>query len=144
MSESAGGGRRWRLAALAANAALALSVVLLPWYSLAEYTPSGWQATWLARLALALALGGVVALRLGRPARDLLAPALAALVLVAYCVALPPDFGFDLDGLDVPVELRAGALIGLASAAAGFGVPLGVELVRRSRPSRSTGRSSSA
>ena len=131
MSGSARGGRRWRYAALAANAALALSVVLLPWYALAEYTPSGWQATWLARLALVLALGGIVLLRLGRPPRDLVAPALAALVLVVYRVALPPDFGFDLDGLEVPVERRPGALIALGSAVAAFGVPLGLELARR-------------
>jgi hypothetical protein len=43
--------------------------------------------------------------------------AVAALVLVAGRVALPPDFGFDFDGLDVPVERRAGAWIGLAAAA---------------------------
>ena len=144
MSERAPRGRRWRSAALAANAALALSVVVLPWYALAEYIPSGWQATWLARLALVLALAGIVLVRLGRPPADLLAPALLALVLVAYRVALPPDFGFDFDGLEVPVERRAGVLIALASAVAAFGVPLGVELARRSRRSRSTGRSSSA
>lgn len=133
MSESARGGRRWRYAALAANAALALSVVVLPWYALAEYTPSGWQATWLARLALVLALGGIVLLRLGRAPRDLLTPALGALLLVAYRVALPPDFGFDLDGLEVPVERRPGALIALVAAATAFGVPLSLELARRRR-----------
>ena len=126
MSERAPWGRRRRLAAIVANAVLALSVVVVPWYALAAYTPSGWQATWLARLALVLA------------------PSLLALVLVAYRVALPPDFGFDLDGLEVPVERRPGALIALASAVAAFGVPLSVELARRSRRSGSTGRSSSA
>jgi len=144
VSERAPWRRRRRLAAIVANAVLALSVVVVPWYALAAYTPSGWQATWLARLALVLALAGIVLLRLGRPPRDLLAPSLLALVLVAYRVALPPDFGFDLDGLEVPVERRPGALIALASAVAAFGVPLSVELARRSRRSGSTGRSSSA
>lgn len=128
--------RRWRSPALAANAALALSVVLLPWYALAEYAPSGWQATWLARLALVAALAAIVALRLGRPARDVLAPSILALALVAYRVALPPDFGFDLDGLEVPVERRPGALVALAAAGAAFGIPLSVELARRRRRSR--------
>ena len=102
--------------AIAANAALALSVALLPWYALDAYEPNGWGATWWARGAALCALAGIVALRLGR---DRLAAAAAVLgvALVAVRVAAPPDFGFGFDGLKVPVERRAGCWVALSAAA---------------------------
>lgn len=123
MSRGARAGRRWRWTALAANGVLAASVVLLPWYALGEYVPSGWQATWLARLALALALVNAVLLRLGRTGGELLAPSLVAVAVVAWRVAFPPDFGFDFDGLDVPVERRYGVLVALLAAGTAFAAP---------------------
>ena len=107
-----------RAAALGGCAALALSVLLLPWYALDEYVPSGWQATWWARAALVLAVAAAVVLRLA-PGATGAAAVLTSLALgaVAFRVALPPDFGFDFDGLDVPVERRAGSWTGLAAAA---------------------------
>lgn len=107
---------------MAANAALALSIVLLPWYALGDYVPNGWDATAWLRVALVLAALNLVALRGGGAGSAALA--LPALVLVAARVALPPDFGFDFDGLDVPVERRAGAWVGLAAAVAAAAVAL--------------------
>ena len=120
-------GRR-RTAALVANAGLALAVVLLPWYALDEYVPTGWQATWLARVALLLALAALALVRLGRPRRELLAVSAPAFALVALRVAVPPDFGFDFAGLEVPVERRFGCFVGLAAAT--------VALVAATIPSR--------
>jgi hypothetical protein len=105
-----------RAVLLAGSAMLALSVVLLPWYALDEHVTSGWDAGWVARAALFLALAVVVLARLGGWAREALALALAALALVAVGLAFPPDFGFDFDGLDVPVERRAGVWVALAAA----------------------------
>ena len=124
MTAGARGGRRSGTPALAANAALALTIVLAPWYSLGTYVPSGWQASWLLRLALALALVNIVALRLGRPPGDLWRPSLAALVLIAFRVAVPPDFGFDFAGLEVPVQRRLGCGVGLAATVVAAAVPL--------------------
>ena len=126
MSGGARGGRRSRASALAANAVLALSIVLTPWYALAAYMPSGWQATWLLRLALAIALVNIVALRVGRPLGGLVRPSLAALALIVFRVAVPPDFGFDFAGLEVGVHRRWGCGLGLAAALVAAAVPLGV------------------
>jgi hypothetical protein len=104
-----------RPVALAANGALAISIVLLPWYALGDYVPNGWDATVWLRAALVLAALNLVAARAGGAGSAALAA--AALLLVAGRVVLPPDFGFDFDGLEVPVERRAGAWIGLAAAA---------------------------
>lgn len=103
-----------RAVAIAANAALALSIVILPWYALGDYVPNGWDATAWLRAALVVAALNLAAVRAGGAGSAGLAA--VALVLVAGRVALPPDFGFDFDGLDVPVERRVGAWVGLAAA----------------------------
>jgi len=105
-----------RAVALAANAVLALAIVLLPWYALGEYRPDGWAATAWARGALILALANLVAAQVDERGGGSTPIALAALALVAVRVALPPDFGFDFDGLEVPVERLAGAWIALGAA----------------------------
>ncbi len=104
-----------RRVAIAASAVTALSVVLLPWYALDSYEPNGWDATWWARGALAAALVNILALHLRR---DRLASGAAflALALIAIRTASPPTFGFDLDGLDVPVERRAGLWVALTAS----------------------------
>jgi hypothetical protein len=110
---------RTSLAPMAALLAFALSVMALPWFALGEYVASGWQATWLARLALLAAVLAAVLLRLGgdRWRRAAAALAAVALVLVAFRAALPPDFGFDFGGLEVPTERRFGLWVGMAAAA---------------------------
>ena len=113
---------RWRALALGASAVLALSIVLLPWYALDSYVPNGWDASFWARVALVLAALNLVTLRAGGSGSVPLTA--LALVLVAYRVAFPPDFGFDFDGLDVPVGRRAGAWIGLAAAGAALAAAL--------------------
>jgi hypothetical protein len=109
-------------AAVASNAALALSVVLLPWYSLGDYEPTGWDATWWARVALACAVLNLLLLR----ARYLPAPcgarvlpvtrylAMAALAVVLYRTVAPPDFGFAFNGLEVGTEREYGLYVALA------------------------------
>ena len=124
--------RRAVAVAVAANAALALSIVLLPWYALGDYVPNGWDATAWLRVALVLAALNLATVRAGGTGQVALAA--PALVLVAGRVALPPDFGFDFDGLEVPVERRAGAWIGLAAAA----VALAAALSGRPRPAALT------
>jgi hypothetical protein len=101
--------------AIAASAVLALSVVLLPWYSLDAYEPNGWDATWWARAALTAAVLAILALQLGRY-RAAAALALLATVFVAYRTAQPPDFGFGFDGLDVPVKRLTGCWVALGSS----------------------------
>lgn len=126
-----------RAAAVAANAAVCLSVVLLPWYGLDDYVASGWDATVWARAALILALVNLMAIR-ARGATGSRTLALAVLALIAFRVALPPDFGFDFDGLDVPVERRPGAWVALGAAltaAALAGLP--ARESGRASPSRS-------
>ena len=103
-----------RAIALAANAGLALSILLLPWYALGDYVPNGWDASAWLRAALVLAALNLVAVRAGGTGSAALTA--ATLVLVAGRVALPPDFGFDFDGLEVPVERRFGAWLGLGAA----------------------------
>jgi hypothetical protein len=105
------------LALLAGSAVLALSVVVLPWYELDDYVTNGWDASWLARGALLLALVNIVLARTGGSAPVAAGVATTALALVAVRVAFPPDFGFDFDGLDVPVERRFGCWLALGAAA---------------------------
>jgi hypothetical protein len=93
-----------RLLLLSGSAVLALSIVVLPWYALDDHVTNAWDATWLARGALAFALMNIVLARIGGPAPLAAGAAVAALALVAVRVAVPPDFGFDFDGLNVPVE----------------------------------------
>jgi hypothetical protein len=102
---------------LAGSAVLALSTVLLPWYELGAYEPNGWDATWMARVALVAALAGIVIARVAPDSRWALWLALAALTAVAVRVAFPPDFGFGFDGLDVPVERAVGCWVALGAAA---------------------------
>ena len=105
---------------LAANAGLALSVLVLPWYALDDYVSNGWDASWLLRGVLALALVNIVLARIGGATRLAASAAAGAVALVAVRVAVPPDFGFDFDGLDVPVERRVGCWVGLGAAALAF------------------------
>ncbi len=102
-----------------AGVALVAAILLLPWYSLGEYDPSGWEASFWLRAALVLTLLATLALRfevIG--ARAFAGAALVVLAMVAFRVALPPDFGFDFDGLDVPVDRSLGAWAGLGAAVA--------------------------
>ena len=109
----------------------ALTVVLLPWYRLDDYTPNGWDATWWARLALVAAAVGLATAREERLARVRLAAAAVAVAAVGFRLAAPPDFGFAFDGLDVPTERAIGAPIALAAAL----LALAAELLRlRARP----------
>jgi hypothetical protein len=94
----------------------ALAVVLLPWYRLDDYTPNGWDATWWARLALLAAVVGLATGHDERLAKVRLAAAAIAVLAVGWRLAVPPDFGFGFDGLDVPTERRLGAPVALAAA----------------------------
>ena len=125
---------RWlRRAARVGFAILALATVLLPWYRLDDYTPNGWDATWFARIALVAAAVGLVA----GPSRVRVAAAAMAVLAVAYRLAVPPDFGFAFDGLEVPTERRIGVAVALAAAL----TALVAELLRapRARPDPSPG-----
>ena len=113
-----------RGAALASSGLLAASILLLPWYGLGAYEPNGWDATFWLRVALVLAVLNLVGVRARERASGSVPLAAAALVLVALRVLLPPDFGFDFDGLEVPVERRVGAWIGLAAAAGALAAAL--------------------
>ena len=103
-------------AALTAAVVLSLDALLVPWYALGEYRPTGWEATWWARLAVPCALAVMLLVRTGRRGRAAFALSALAAGAVAFRLALPPDFGFDFAGLDVPVERLAGPWIGLAAA----------------------------
>jgi hypothetical protein len=106
---------RLRAAAVAANAATALAVALVPWFALDDYRPNGWDATWWARGAAVAAIAASLLLRMRR---DRLATAACAVALacIAFRVISPPDFGFGFDGLTVPVERLAGCWVALASS----------------------------
>jgi hypothetical protein len=108
---------RLHTVAVGALGLLALSVVLTPWYSLDDYTPNGWDATWWARLALLGALAAIVALRLGRSHEAALF-ATVALGCVVFRVVAVPDFGFGFDGLDVGTERDWGLWVAVAAAIA--------------------------
>ena len=111
----------------------ALATVLLPWYRLDDYTPNGWDATWWARLALLAAVAGLVIVGVEASPRAGLAAAAVAVVAIAFRLAVPPDFGFAFDGLDVPTERRVGAPLALAGAL----LALAAEALRlRARPAR--------
>ena len=106
---------RWKALALAANAVTALAGLFLPWFALDAYEPTGWDATWWARVAVAAAVASMIALRLERyrPAAFIAAVSVAA---IAWRVIVPPDFGFAFDGLTVPVERQAGCWVALGSS----------------------------
>ena len=119
--------------ARAAFAATALATVFLPWFALGEYTPNGWDATWWARLALLASLFGLALASVPGAGRLRVAAAAIAAAAIALRLAIPPDFGFGYDGLDVPTERRIGAPVALATAL----VALATELLRlRARPAR--------
>jgi uncharacterized membrane protein YwaF len=112
-----------RRLALAGCAVLALSIVLTPWYALADYVPNGWDATWWARVALIAVLAGALALRFGRR-REAVALIAIALACVAFRAIVTPDFGFAFDGLGVPVERRWGLWLALAAGVVALGASL--------------------
>jgi hypothetical protein len=107
---------RTRIVAIAAAALLALAVALTPWFSLSEYQPNGWDATWWARAAALAAIAAVVTLRLGRD-REAAALAALALIFTAIRAIAPPDFGFAFDGLKVPVSRQWGLYLALGAGA---------------------------
>ncbi len=109
-----------------ALAATGIAVALLPWFELDEYTANGWDASWWIRLALVAVLVGMIVE--GRARIALTAVAVAA---IAFRLAVPPDFGFDFDGLDVPTERAFGAWVALATALAAL---LAEALRLRARP----------
>ena len=102
--------------ARAGFAILGLAVVALPWYSLDDYTPNGWDATWFARIALIAAVVGLATADAAGLGRVRLAAAAVAVAAVAFRLIAPPDFGFGFDGLDVPTERSFGAPVALAGA----------------------------
>lgn len=117
---------------MGASALLAVVILLLPWYALGEYVPNGWDATFWLRVAVVLVILGILRVRGGGPPSVPLAA--TVLALVAFRVALPPDFGFDFDGLEVPVERRAGAYAGLALASVALVAALADSPGRRAGP----------
>jgi peptidoglycan/LPS O-acetylase OafA/YrhL len=122
-----------RILARAGFSVTALATVLLPWYRLDDYTPNGWDATWWARLALLAAVAGLVVAGVEASPRAGVAAAAVATVAIAFRLAVPPDFGFAFDGLDVPTERRVGAPLALAGAL----LALAAEALRlRARPAR--------
>jgi hypothetical protein len=112
----------------------ALAVVLLPWYRLDDYTPNGWDATWWARLALLAAVVGLATTHVEGMERVRIGAAVAIVLVVGWRLAVPPDFGFAFDGLDVPTERRLGAPVALAGALLALGAELLRLRARRARP----------
>ena len=105
--------------ARAGFALAALAIVLLPWFALDDYVPNCWDATWFARVALVACLAGIALTSLELHPRARAALAAVAIAAAAFRLAVPPDFGFGFDGLDVPTERRVGpwaALAGLVLA----------------------------
>jgi hypothetical protein len=109
---------RLHAVAVGALGVLSLAVLITPWYSLDDYTPNGWDATWWARIALVAALGAIVALRVGR-AREAAVLAVVALLCVLFRTIAVPDFGFGFDGLKVGTERSWGLWVALAAALVG-------------------------
>lgn len=105
-----------REAARLGFALTALATVLLPWYRLDEYTPSGWDASAWGKVALIAAAAGLALASAGALPRARLALAALLVAVIAFRLAVPPDFGFAFDGLDVPTERRIGAPVALATA----------------------------
>lgn len=130
-----------RRAAEAGFAIAALSIALLPWFALDDHVPNGWDASWWVRLALLASLAGVALAARDRFPRARAALAAVALAAVAFRLAVPPDFGFGFDGLDVPTERRVGPWVALAALA----LALLAELSGlRARPSPDSPRSDTA
>ena len=108
-----------------------LAIVLLPWFRLDDYTPNGWDASWWIRLALLAALLGLALGPAEEAARLRVALAAVAVAAIGFRLAVPPDFGFDYDGLEVPTERAFGAWVALATALAAL---LAEALRLRARP----------
>lgn len=105
--------------ALVAGLVLVAAIIVLPWYSLGDYDPNGWEASFWLRAALVLTLVAALALRFELiGAHAFAGAAVVVLAMVVFRVVLPPDFGFDFDGLDVPVGRSVGAWVGLGAATA--------------------------
>ncbi len=94
----------------------ALATVLLPWYALDDYTPNGWDATAWGKVVLVAAVLGLALVSADAAPRARAALAGVMVLAIAYRLALPPDFGFAFDDLDVPTERRVGAPLALAAA----------------------------
>ena len=122
---------RLHAVAVAGLAVFALATVLTPWYALDDYTPNGWDATWWARIALAAALVAIAALRLGEE-RAAAAMTALAFACVAFRTLLPPDFGFDFDGLEVPTARSWGLWVALAGALVALAATMRILTLRRS------------
>jgi hypothetical protein len=149
------GSRGLRRLSRAGFAVVALAVVLAPWFALDDYVPNGWDATWWARLALLSALAGLAlasteAARLRLPlaprraARIRIGLAAVAAAAIAFRLAVPPDFGFAFDGLEVPTERRVGPVLALAGALLALGAELTLERRARSAPIPGSPRSGTA
>ena len=106
-----------------------LAIALLPWFRLDDYAPNGWDASWWIRLALLAVIAGLLVPESSPRLR--LAAAAVAVAAIAFRLIVPPDFGFDYDGLDVPTERAFGAWVGLATALAAL---LAEALPLRARP----------
>jgi hypothetical protein len=79
-----------------------------------------------------------------RAARLRAALAAVAAAAIAFRLAVPPDFGFAFDGLEVPTERRVGAPLALAGALLALGAELALERRARSDPSPGSPRSGTA
>jgi peptidoglycan/LPS O-acetylase OafA/YrhL len=121
-----------------------LATALLPWYRLDDYVPNGWDATWWARLALVAALAGLALASIDVAPRVRLALAAIAAAAIAYRLAVPPDFGFGFDGLDVPTHRRIGVLVALATALLALAAELLQARRARTAPSPGSPRSGTA
>ena len=134
-----------RAAAIAATAALAVSVFVGPWFALYRYTPNGWHATWWARLVLLVAAINLVLLALDRLPPTRVALAALAAAAVAFRLVWPPDFGLAFDHLDVPVARRAGIWVAIGLALAALALDLWLWRARsQARPAGSSESGSSA
>ena len=111
----------------------AAAAVLLPWFRLDDYEPSGWDASAWGKVAALAAVAGLALASGDALAKVRLALAATAVAAIALRLAVPPDFGFAFDGLEVPTERAIGAPVALATAS----LALVAELLRlRARPAR--------
>ena len=127
--------------ARAGFALTALATVLLPWYRLDDYVPNGWDATAWGKVALLAAIAGLALASVEEAASARIALAALAVAAIAFRLAVPPDFGFAFDGLDVPTELRPGALVALLGALLALVAELLQERRARTGPSPDSPRS---
>ena len=126
--------RALREAARLGFALTGLAVVLLPWYRLDDYTPNGWDATAWGKVALLAAAAGLALASAGALPQARAGLAAAAVAAIAFRLAVPPDFGFAFDGLEVPTERAIGAPVALATALLALAAELLRLRARRARP----------